>query len=64
MVTLRHVCKTTQPPTVVCKVEAQLAYIHVAYTFDAELYAQSVLIDKISASVLSRKLIKSALLVG
>ena len=43
-------------------------YAHVAHTFfctlGADLYAQSVLINKISASELSRKLIKSALLVG
>ena len=32
--------------------------------FDADLHAQSVIIDKISASELSRKFIKSALLVG
>ena len=32
--------------------------------FGADLYAQSVLVDKISASELSRKFIKSALLVG
>ncbi len=33
-------------------------------TFGADLYAQSVIINKISASELSRKFIKSALLVG
>ncbi len=33
-------------------------------TFGADLHAQSVIINKISASELSRKLIKSALLVG
>ncbi len=33
-------------------------------TFGADVYAQSVLIDKISASELTRKFIKSALLVG
>ena len=33
-------------------------------TFGADLYAQSVLGDKISASELTRKLIKSAMLVG
>ncbi len=32
--------------------------------FDADLYAQSVLINKISASELSREFAKSALLVG
>ena len=48
--------------------EAQLEYIHDAYTFFAclapDLYAQSVLIKKNSASELKRKFIKSALLVG
>ena len=34
------------------------------FTFDADLYAQSVLTNKISASELTRKLIKSPLLVG
>ncbi len=34
------------------------------FTFGADLYAQSVIINKISATELSRKLIKSALLVG
>ncbi len=34
------------------------------YTFGADLYAQSVLIDKASASELRRRFIKSALLVG
>ena len=38
--------------------------IHIAYTFGTDLNAQSVLINKTSASELSRKLIKSALLVG
>ena len=33
-------------------------------TFGADLHAQSVLIDRISASEFSRKFIKSALLVG
>ncbi len=33
-------------------------------TFCVDLYAQSVLVDKISASELSRKFIKSAVLVG
>ena len=32
--------------------------------FGADLYAQSVLVNKISASELTRKFIKSALLVG
>ncbi len=38
--------------------------IYVFCTFGADLYAQSVLINKISASELSRKFMKSALLVG
>ncbi len=47
--------------------EAQLEYAsHTHFcTFGTDLYAQSVLIDKISASEFSRKFItKSALLVG
>ncbi len=48
--------------------EAQLEYIHIADTFfctlGTDLYAQSVIINKISESELSRKFIKSALLVG
>ena len=59
---------STQPPTVVCKMEAQLEYIHNAYTFfctfGADLYAQSVFINKISALELSWKFIKGALMVG
>ncbi len=43
-----------------CSVEI---YTHCIHAF-ARLYAQSVLISKISASELSRKFIKSALLVG
>ena len=54
----------SQPPTVVCKMEALLEYVRVAYTFfctfGADVYAQSALINKISASELSRKFIKSA----
>ena len=38
--------------------------MHVFSTFGTDLYVQSVLINKISASELSRKFIKSALLVG
>ncbi len=38
--------------------------MHVFCTFGADLYAQSVLFSKISASELSRKFIKTALLVG
>ncbi len=50
------------------KMEAQSEHICIAYTcfctFPTDLYAQSVIINKISASELSRKFIKSALLVG
>ena len=38
--------------------------VHVFCTFGSDLHAQSVLIDEISASELSRKFIKSELLVG
>ena len=38
--------------------------VHVLARLGANLYAQSVLIDKISVSELSRKFIKSALLAG
>ncbi len=38
--------------------------MHIFCMFGTDLYAQSVLINKISALELSRKLIKSALLVG
>ncbi len=49
--------------------EAQLEYIHNACTFffgsfGADLHAQSVLINEISAPQLRRKFTKSALLVG
>ncbi len=48
----------SQPPTVVCKMEAQLEYVYALNTrfctFGADLYAQSVLINKISASELSQ----------
>ncbi len=48
--------------------EAPSECIHIAYTFlhvwVPILYAQSVLINKTSASEISRKFIKSALLVG
>ena len=51
-----------------CKIEAQSEYVHIACTFFAHLapslYAQSMPINKISAAELSRKSIKSALLVG
>ncbi len=60
----------TQPPMVVCKMEAQLE--HVRYTLHVHFFAplalilcaQSVLICKISASELRQKFIMSALLVG
>ncbi len=58
----------TQPPKVAGKMEAQLEVIHTAHTrfctFGGDLYAQSALTNKISASELTRKFIKSALLVG
>ena len=59
-----------RPPMVVCKMEAQLDYrythcTHVFFCmFGSDLYAQSVLINKISESELSRKFTKSVLLVG
>ncbi len=47
------------------KMEAQSEFVRTRYrTFGADLYAQSVLINKISGSELSRKFTKSALLVG
>ncbi len=59
---------TTQPLTVVCKMEGQLEHIHVAHTSlhvsVLTLHAQSMLINKASASELGRKLVRSALLVG
>ncbi len=62
------VAKTPQPATVACKMAAQSEYVHVACTFfcmfDADLHAQTVRSDKISASELSPKFIKSVLLVG
>ena len=59
----------TQPPTVVCKMEVQLEYVpytlHTRFcTFGTDLHAQSMLINEIYVSELSRKFIKSALLVG
>ncbi len=58
----------SQPATVACKMEAQSEYVRVAHTFfahfSADLYAQSVISYKISASELRRKFIKSASLVG
>ncbi len=44
--------------------EAQLEYMHIAYTFGANLSAQSAPINKISASDFTRKFITSGLLVG
>ncbi len=59
---------TTQPLIVVCKMETQLAYIYTLHTrfcmFGADFHAQSVLSNKISASELCPRFIKSALLVG
>ena len=59
----------TQPPTLVCKMEAQSEHVHVARMFFLHVphqFACSVrrLQTKISASDLSGKSIKSALLVG
>ena len=61
----------TQPPTVVCETESQLEYIHIGImhgffcTFGADLYAQWVFSNYISASELRRrKFTKGALLVG
>ncbi len=60
--------RTTQPATVACKNGSSVGIcthcIHVFVHLAPDLYAQSVLINKISAAGLSRKLIKSALLVG
>ncbi len=55
--------RVAQPPTVVCKMEAQLEYtaytMHTHFcTFGADLYVQSVLINKISALELSRCLLR------
>ncbi len=51
-----------------CKIEAQSKHVHVAHKFFArlgtDLHAQSMLSNRISASELGRKFIKSALLVG
>ena len=53
--------KPAQPPTLVCKMEAQSEYVNIAYMFFARLgadsYAHSVLTDKISASELRRKFV-------
>ncbi len=59
---------TTQPPTVACRNGSSVGILYTLHTrlctFGADLYAQSVLTNKNSASELSRKFIKSALLVG
>ena len=55
-----------QPPTMVCQMEAQVEYVHIAYTFctfGADLFAQLAL-NKISALELSRKFFQGPLLVG
>ncbi len=57
-----------QPPTVVCKAKTQLDYIHISYTCFARLaqicMLSRCLLKEISASELSRKFTKTALLVG
>ncbi len=59
-----------QPPTVVCKMKGQLEYIHILHTcFCVFVFAlicmlSRCLLTKISASKLSQKFIKSALLGG
>ncbi len=57
-----------QPPTVACKngssVGIRTRCIRVFCTFGTDLYAPSVLINKVSASQLSRKFIKVELLAG
>ncbi len=60
---------TAQPAMVACKMQAQSEHVHVACMFllvwcPLALYSVGVLINKISASELRRKFIKSALLVG
>ena len=59
---------SSQPPMVVCKMEAQSEHARVAYTFFARLEPTCMLgrclLTKLSASELRRKFIKSALLVG
>ncbi len=59
----------TQPPTVVCKMEAESEYVqHISCRFFARLAPictlSRCLLTKFSASELRRKFIKSALLVG
>ncbi len=57
-----------QPATVACKTEAQSERARVSYAFlarfGADSHARSALVDKTSASELSRKFIKGALSVG
>ena len=61
--------RETQPPTVACKKwKFSRKYVHVAYMF-SHVWAPTrmlsrCLLTRVSASELSRKLIKSALLVG
>ncbi len=65
----RQYSSTTQPPTVVCKLEAQLEYIRTHFT---HVFARLVLIcmlsgcllAKVSASEISRNFIRSVLSVG
>ena len=56
------------PPLVVCKIRSSVGICarctRVFAHFGADLHAESVLTDKISASEFSRKFTKSALLVG
>ncbi len=54
----------TQPPTVVCKMEAHLEYIATVLAYLAPICTLSRCLLKISALELSRKFIKVALLVG
>ncbi len=62
--------ETTQPPTAVCKMEAQLEYTHIAYirtrlcTFRADLYAQLITKNLHWSSVESVQYYKSALVAG
>ena len=58
-----------QLPTVACKIKAQSEHGHVAYTFFWHVWRRFVMLircslTKISASEISRKFIKSVLLVG
>ncbi len=59
----------TRPPIVACKMEGQSEYVHIAHTI---LHVRRrlvplnwhIIVNKISASELSRKLVKRPLLVG